>query len=95
MGEPIDTVDKGEVYNIFQGAIESIEACADSYNVKIAISRNGKGASTSKYSNKWRVIAMGKTFYHEDFIEALKPALLFVHNAHNPDNILTDPKESK
>lgn len=77
-----------EPYNVYQGAIESIEACAREYGVTITIARHAKGKTVSKYSNQWKVSVMGKTYYNENFINALKDALIFVHNAHNPDNPL-------
>jgi hypothetical protein len=81
-------MDNDELYNVYQGAIESIEACSREYGVTIVIARHSKAKGVTKYSGKWKISVMEKTFYNEDFITALKDALIFVHNAHNPDNPL-------
>lgn len=70
-------------------AIEAIEACQRHYKVSFMIQliRPANGY-VSRYSGKWKISVMSKTFYNKDFILACKEALTFVYNAHNPEDVV-------
>lgn len=60
-------------YNIYKGAIEAMENCSKSYNVKFEIRCSGR---------IWTIKVMQKRFNNKDFLIACKDAISFVYNAH-------------
>ena len=64
-------------YNLYQGAIEALQACGNAYKIVFEISYK---------RNLWRINVMTKRFINKDFITAVKEAVTLVHNGHNPND---------
>lgn len=63
-------------------AIEAIEGTTKLHMVRFIIKGPSYSYRATRYSKKWQVSVMGKTFSNEDFILACGEAVRFVVEAH-------------